>query len=89
MPIIDGSTLLTLAVLACGSGIFLHLVAKEKHRREKHIELRLMKKVKELEKAERKKREEQEEQYQQEASESDETSMQLDDDEGDGHEEGD
>ena len=49
MPLMDAHTLLTLVVLAGGSGIFLRLVAKEKRRREKHLGLRLLGKAKELE----------------------------------------
>jgi len=45
----DGHTLLIVLILAAGTGMFLRLVAKEKHRRERHLELRLQEKVKELE----------------------------------------
>ena len=40
--------LLTLAVLMAGAGIFLRLVAKEKHRREKWLQFRLEEKIKKL-----------------------------------------
>ena len=52
MPLIDADMLLTLLIVACGSGLFLRLVAKEKHRREQHLELRLQEKIKELEEEE-------------------------------------
>ena len=52
MPLPDGHTLLTLFIVACGAGAFLRLVAKEKCRREKHLDLRLHEKMKELEEEE-------------------------------------
>jgi len=48
VPLMDGHMLLIVLIVACGSGIFLRLVAKEKRRREKHLELRLQEKIKEL-----------------------------------------
>jgi len=40
MPTYDASILLVLAMIACGTGIFLRLVAKEKYRREKWLQIR-------------------------------------------------
>ena len=40
--------LFTLAVLLAGGGMFLRLVAKEKHRREKWLQFRVQEKVKQL-----------------------------------------
>jgi len=61
MPVMDGATLLVLFIVACGSGLFLRLVAKEKHRRERHIQQRFLEKVKELEEAARRNQEQEEE----------------------------
>ena len=55
MLLMDAQTLLTLLVVAGGSGVFLRLVAKEKHRREKHLAFRLLEEVKELEEEARRK----------------------------------
>lgn len=49
MPFMDGHTLLTLLIAASGAGMFLRVVAKEKRRRDKHLELRLQEKAKQLE----------------------------------------
>jgi hypothetical protein len=45
MPYMDGQTLLTVLILLAGTGLFLRMVAKEKHRREKHLEYRLFEKT--------------------------------------------
>ncbi len=49
MPMLDGHTLLTMFVVALGPAMYLRIVAKEKRRREKHLIVRLEKKLKELE----------------------------------------
>jgi hypothetical protein len=46
----DLQILLAIAVLMAGGGMFLRLVAKEKHRREKWLQFRLEEKVKQLKK---------------------------------------
>jgi hypothetical protein len=38
----DGQTLLTAFLMLLGTGVFLRIVAKEKRRREKHLELRVL-----------------------------------------------
>ncbi len=48
MPPPDPPTLFMLLVMAGGVCVFLRLVAKEKHRREKWLQYRLDKKIKEL-----------------------------------------
>lgn len=48
MPFMTGQTLLTILIVAAGGGLFLRLVAKEKRRRDKHLEFRLTVKMKEL-----------------------------------------
>lgn len=45
----DGSLITTGLILAAGCGLFLRLVAKEKHRREKHLQMRLEEKIQEQE----------------------------------------
>ena len=52
----DGHTWLVVFSVAWGTGIFLRLVAKEKHRREKYLSLRLLEKARELEEEEEHKR---------------------------------
>ena len=52
----DSHLMTTLLVMFVGSGVFLRIVAKEKHRREKHLQLRLMEKAKELKEEEERKR---------------------------------
>ena len=42
MPFIDGQSLLTVFLIVLGSAIFLRIVAKEKRRREKYLELRIL-----------------------------------------------
>ena len=44
MPFMDGQSLLTAFVILLGCGLYLRMVAKEKRRREKHLELRLIEK---------------------------------------------
>lgn len=44
----DPDLLITLVILALGPAMYLRLTAKEKRRREKHLEARLEEKVKEL-----------------------------------------
>lgn len=44
----EWSTFQTLLILFAGMGIFLRLVAKEKHRREKHLLFRLEEKIRKL-----------------------------------------
>jgi hypothetical protein len=51
----DGQILSVLLVVAIGAGIFLRLVAKEKHRRERHLQFRLEEQLHNIE--ERKERE--------------------------------
>ena len=51
MPPPEFQTLLTALILAGGAGIFLRLVGKEKHRREKWLQLRFDEKIKELKEA--------------------------------------
>jgi hypothetical protein len=41
MPYMDGQSLFTAFILLAGTGLFLRMVAKEKRRREKHLEYRL------------------------------------------------
>jgi hypothetical protein len=41
MSLLDTPTLVTLLVLVSGSGAFLRMVAKEKRRRERHLQFRL------------------------------------------------
>ena len=50
MPILDAHSLMTLAILTMGCGLFLRIVAREKVRREKYLALRLDDRIKELEK---------------------------------------
>ncbi len=45
----DGHILQTVVVLSLGVGIFLRLVAKEKHRRERHLQFRLEEQVRKIE----------------------------------------
>jgi hypothetical protein len=49
MPFMDGHSLLIILVLLAGSGLFLRVVAKEKRRREKHLEYRLIERMQVLE----------------------------------------
>lgn len=44
----DSRTLWTLLILAVGAGIFLRLVGREKHRRERHLQFRLEEQVRKL-----------------------------------------
>jgi hypothetical protein len=44
MPFMDLQSLLTVFVILFGCGLYLRMVAKEKRRREKHLELRLIRK---------------------------------------------
>ena len=48
MPPPDYQTLLMVLIAVSGAGIFLRIVAKEKHRREKWLQFRLEEKLKEL-----------------------------------------
>lgn len=48
----DAHTIFTALILVSGTGVFLRLVAKEKHRREKHLQLRVIQKAEELRKEE-------------------------------------
>lgn len=48
MPPPDYQTLLMVFIALLGGGIFLRIVAKEKHRREKWLQFRLEEKLKEL-----------------------------------------
>jgi hypothetical protein len=48
MPPADYQTLLTVLLSLLGGGVFLRIVAKEKHRREKWLQFRLEEKLKEL-----------------------------------------
>lgn len=45
MPFMDGQSLVTILGVLIGVGIFLRMVAKEKRRREKHLEYRLYEKM--------------------------------------------
>lgn len=47
---VEADTMITVFILLLGSGLFLRLVAKEKHRREKYLLLRLHEKAEELKK---------------------------------------
>lgn len=47
---IDPGILVLMALLTTGAMVFLRIVAKEKHRREKWLQLRLDEKIKELKK---------------------------------------
>lgn len=50
MPLMDHHTFVTLLIAITGCGLFLRLVAKEKHRRDRHLDYRLQEKIKEFEK---------------------------------------
>jgi len=50
MPLESSEILFALLVLAFGGGIFLRLVAREKHRREQHLKYRLYEEVEQLKK---------------------------------------
>lgn len=54
MPFMDAQSLLTILCILLGTGLFVRMVAKEKHRRDKHLELRRYEK--EQAEAERQKR---------------------------------
>lgn len=54
MPFMDAQSLLTILCVLLGTGLFVRMVAKEKHRRDKHLELRRYEK--ELAEAEQQKR---------------------------------
>lgn len=47
----DAHLLITLLILATGALVFVRLVAKEKHRRDRHLEYRLQEKLKAAEEA--------------------------------------
>ena len=51
MPPPEFQTLLTALILAGGTGIFLRLVGKEKHRREKWLQHRLNEKIEKFKKS--------------------------------------
>jgi hypothetical protein len=51
----DSHTIITVVVLFTGTMVFLRLVGKEKHRREKHLQLRVIEKVNELKREEERK----------------------------------
>lgn len=44
MPFADGQSLLIIFIVLLGCGLFLRMVAKEKRRRERYLEVRLMEK---------------------------------------------
>lgn len=60
MPPQAGDALVMLTMIAVGCGIFLRIVAKEKHRRERYLMWRLEEKTRELEQAQQDKPAEQE-----------------------------